>query len=119
MINSKDDLVDSDSGFYITWMFSVSLLWQQTKPMATWKGVILQTKVMLWETAGRSTSASLSSTFKSACCLTLVSSSVLSAFVKILVKHLVSRVLFACALTAPQALGADTRLWCLHDELGG
>lgn len=64
---------------------------------------------MLWKMAGKSTVASLSSTFKSACCLTLVSSSVLSAFVKILVKHLVSRVLFACALTTPQAFGADAR----------
>lgn len=69
--------------------------------------------------AGRSSLTSLSSTFKSACCLTLVSSSVLSAFVKILVKHLVSRVLFACALTAPQTLGADARLCSLHDELRG
>lgn len=66
--------------------------------------------------SGRST---FSSTFKSACCLTLVSSSVLSAFVKILVKHLVSRVLFACVVTAPQAFGADATLRCFHDELGG
>lgn len=100
-------------------MTSVSWFRQHTKPMAPWKNIILIPNVMLWKMAGRSTPASLSSTFKSACCLTLVSSSVLSAFVKILVKHLVSRVLFACALTAPQALGADTRLWCLHDELRG
>lgn len=65
---------------------------------------------MLWKMASRSSLASLSSTFKSACCLTLVSSSVLSAFVKILVKHLVSGVLLARVLTAPQILGADTRL---------
>lgn len=64
---------------------------------------------MLWKMASRFSLASLSSTFKSACCLTLVSSSVLSAFVKILVKHLVSRVLFARTLTTPQAFGADTR----------
>lgn len=40
-------------------------------------------------------------------------------FVIILVKHLVSGVLFAGALTAPQAFGADARLRRLHDELRG
>lgn len=68
-----------------------------------------KTDIMLWKMANSSSLASLSSTFRSACCLTLVSSSVLSAFVKILVKHLVSGVLFARALTAPQTLGADAR----------
>lgn len=89
------------------------------EPLATSGTFIQNTAVMLWKMAGKTTLASLSSTFKSACCLTLVSSSVLSAFVKILVKHLVSRVLFACALTTPQAFGADARFWRLHDELRG